>query len=92
MSRAELPGTQAQASNYTALGNVESQGRTANSGTEWFPTMVRYYDPGSKPLAEQLAESTPSNAELVQWASRPKNQPPQSWWDDTSDPFDLPPE
>ena len=31
--------------------------------------------------------STPPNRQLLNWATRSKNHPPQSWWDDTTDPF-----
>ncbi|QDV89257.1 hypothetical protein RAS2_03220 [Phycisphaerae bacterium RAS2] len=36
---------------------------------------------------EQLAQSTPARSTLLEWATRPTNQPPQSWWDETADPF-----
>jgi hypothetical protein len=38
-------------------------------------------------LAEHVARSTPANAVLLDWARSGRNQPPQSWWDDETDPF-----
>ncbi len=36
---------------------------------------------------EVLASSTPSNQDLLDWAAKPENQPPESWWNDTTNPF-----
>ena len=60
---------------------------SVSSGYTWQPQVTRY-DPEPNPLAEQIAEATPANADLLVWAGQPKNQPPQSWWDDTTDPFE----
>lgn len=37
---------------------------------------------------EDIAEITPPNSELLKWAARPENQPPQEWFDSDDDPFD----
>lgn len=38
-------------------------------------------------IHERIAETTPPSHVLREWASRPENQPPQSWYDDDTDPF-----
>ncbi len=39
-------------------------------------------------LQREIEKITPSNAELLEWAERPENQPPESWWNDTTNPFE----
>ena len=34
-----------------------------------------------------VAEATPANATLLQWARSSTTVPPQEWWDDKTDPF-----
>lgn len=41
------------------------------------------------PDSEFLTHGTPNYAKLKEWASRPENAPPQSWWDDDTDPFAI---
>ena len=48
----------------------------------WFR---RYF---AKRTARRIAKATPSNAKLIQWANETRNQPPQSWFDDETDPFE----
>lgn len=58
------------------------------SGFSWKPQQTRYEDASS--IDVQLAEATPENSELLKWAARPANQPPQQWWDEMEDPFQPP--
>ena len=77
-----------EATNLITMRNKDSggDGTTASSGFVWCPTKV-YYECPSMPIAVQLAAATPVNAELLEWAALPQNQPPQEWWDETVDPF-----
>ena len=68
-------------------GDTSGANRTTSSGFSWRPR-VTLYPAYSRSIVEQLAEATPRNTELLKWAARPENQPPQSWWDDTTDPFE----
>ena len=34
---------------------------------------------------------TPPHGVLAEWATRPDNQPPQTWWDGQTDPWSLEP-
>lgn len=61
--------------------------RSVSSGFEWKPTRI-HSDGQSEPLEERLKRVTPTRAELSEWARRPQNQPPQSWLDDETDPFE----
>ncbi|MFO0837600.1 MAG: hypothetical protein U1D55_03675 [Phycisphaerae bacterium] len=61
--------------------------RTA-SGFQWWPQERRENALLSN-YAGQIAEATPVNADLLEWAARPENQPSQSWWDETGSPFDA---
>ena len=38
-------------------------------------------------IRERIPEATPPSHVLREWAERPENQPPQSWYDDETDPF-----
>ena len=40
-------------------------------------------------LRAEIADLTPSNETLLEWASRPENQPPKEWWDDETNPFEV---
>ena len=40
-------------------------------------------------IDRRLAEATPSAGLLVEWANKPENRPPQSWFDNDDDPFTL---
>lgn len=51
----------------------------------WKATTTVYEHPATD---EDLAESTPANSDLLMWAARPENQPPQEWFDSDDDPFD----
>ncbi|UCF33121.1 MAG: hypothetical protein JSV78_12385 [Phycisphaerales bacterium] len=65
------------------------QGRTPameSSGFAWVPVEV-HYNRSVDSTSRTLAKATPENVTLLRWAARPDNQPPQSWWHDTSDPF-----
>jgi|GEM_PF-4204799 len=35
----------------------------------------------------ELPETSPANVELLQWARKESNQPPQDWYEDDDDPF-----
>jgi len=72
----------------TTADHVEHTQSSSSSGFTWRPA-VRRFAPPAKPLRQQLAEATPDNATLLEWARRPESQPPQEWWDDTTDPFAL---
>ncbi len=37
--------------------------------------------------SSRVAEATPANATLLQWARSSTTVPPQEWWDDNTDPF-----
>ncbi len=58
-----------------------------SSGHTWVPTEI-IQDRINRPLDQALAEATPANAVLIRWARDSKNQPDQSWWDETADPFE----
>ncbi len=60
----------------------------SSSGFTWEPTRISS-DSDAHSCADRLAEATPSNDELRTWAGRPENQPPQSWWEEKSDPFEA---
>lgn len=45
---------------------------------------AQMYDPET--VDRELAEATPANPVLLDWA-RTAKQMPQSWWDDEADPF-----
>ena len=51
----------------------------------WKATTIVYETPAA---GEDLAESTPANSELLSWAARQENQPPQEWFDNDDDPFE----
>lgn len=56
-----------------------------SDGFEWHPSDVRsdaVFD-----VDERVAQSTPENVTLLDWAARRTSQPPQQWWDDETDPF-----
>lgn len=57
-----------------------------SSGQVWAPGSVRF-ESASTALSAQISESTPGNDKLLVWAGRRENRPPQTWWDDTTDPF-----
>lgn len=61
---------------------------TASSGFAWIPKQILYTN-GAAWTPDEMVSATPDNAELLEWAFRPANQPPQSWWDDDSDPFTI---
>jgi len=56
-------------------------------GVVWDYT-TRTYGVPQIPVDLQLANATPENPVLVRWASEDRNQPPEEWWDDTTDPFE----
>ena len=59
---------------------------TQSSGIVWHPTMRVYYVKLDA-LCRQLDELTPTREEFLK---RAQNQsPPQSWWDDTTNPFEA---
>lgn len=64
----------------------EGHARTESSGITWRPTCVVMTWPPGEP-DRLVRDLTPTNEQLLRWAARPKNQPPQSWWDETDDPF-----
>ncbi len=70
-------------SDVTTIG--ERNATTTSSGFTWVAREIRYEREGS--LSEQLAEATPDNSVLLDWAAGVSNQPPQEWWDSTDDPF-----
>jgi hypothetical protein len=57
-----------------------------SSGFAWVPVEVHYSRSVDSP-SHTLAKATPENVTLLRWAGHSENQPPQSWWDDASDPF-----
>lgn len=57
-----------------------------SSGIEWHPT-TRVYHVDLDALYQQLDELTPTRAEFLKRAG--DQSPPQSWWDDTTDPFET---
>ncbi len=60
---------------------------SSGTGATWHPTHeTRQLAPGGQSL--EIAQATPSNAVLLDWASKSSNQPPQSWWDETVNPFE----
>lgn len=62
------------------------EARTEGSGITWRPTcIVKTWPTGESDRL--VREMTPPNEQLQRWAARPENQPPQSWWDETDDPF-----
>jgi|GEM_PF-5155755 len=59
---------------------------TKGSGFTWKPRgIIRSWAPGD--LERQIAEASPTNADLLDRASRQQNRPPQRWWDEASDPL-----
>lgn len=59
---------------------------TQRFGASWKPTQQTYIqDP--RALDDELARSTPTNAQLTEWAARSELRPPQAWYDDDADPF-----
>ena len=40
-------------------------------------------------IRARIAQITPPSSVLREWASRPGNQPPSSWFDDDVDPFEA---
>lgn len=89
MSTKDYPRAEPQPTVVTSLPGTNSGrvDRTASSGFTWTPRVMRC-DVVPATTSEPLSEATPANTELRRWAARPKNQPPQSWWDDTTDPFE----
>lgn len=67
-----------------ALGGVDLPDRVSEGMTLRLACTVRTYDP--EVLDNELAEATPANPVLLEWA-RTAEQLPQSWWDDETDPF-----
>lgn len=61
---------------------------TASSGGQWRPREVRHTDETNEDIDREISEATPLNGQLIRWAGRPENQPPEAWWDDESDPFE----
>lgn len=59
---------------------------TSSAEVRWHPTHTRYEDDFSA-MENEIVESTPDYAELIELASRRQNQPPQSWWDQDTNPF-----
>lgn len=59
----------------------------ASSGFRWNPRSFVMRLDDVVALESEIARITPSNATLLGWASRPESQPPQSWYDECSDPF-----
>lgn len=58
----------------------------SSAGFTWEPARRREdITPANWP--RRLAEATPASSVLLRWAASPTNQPPQAWWDDTTDPF-----
>ena len=57
-----------------------------SSGVTWKPQYARFEIEASS-MGEELRKSTPANDVLLAWGDRAENRPPQSWWDDTTDPF-----
>lgn len=60
----------------------------SGDAVEWNPVM-RTQHGGIADLSKRLAESTPGASDLLVWASDPKNQPPQAWFDEDDDPFTV---
>jgi hypothetical protein len=71
-----------------ATWNTEPDERTVSDGAAWNPTSYTRCEQPANVLVDQLAAATPMNSTLLRWAALPINQPPQSWWDDTTDPFE----
>lgn len=66
----------------------EEPATSSSSGFSWFAQTIRVGECQPSNVVDAiLAESTPCNSELLEWAAQPSNQPPQSWWDETTDPF-----
>lgn len=60
-----------------------------SSGFDWAPESSTVYDPMPLVQGGQISETTPANVKLLEWAAKPENQPPQSWYDEEIDPFSL---
>ncbi len=60
---------------------------TSQTGGEWTPEVVKLVS--NKGLVEQLAKSTPVNEQLCKWADHPRNRPPDAWWDEPDDLFEI---
>jgi hypothetical protein len=55
-------------------------------GFEWRAATTSYPLVGV-PIGDRIAKATPAADELLEWTYRTGNQPPDSWWDDDTDPF-----
>jgi hypothetical protein len=64
-----------------------SHGNTRSWGAIWYPRIIQQVNDLSE-IEAQLARATPANSELLEWAAKPTNQPPQQWWDEEDDPFE----
>jgi hypothetical protein len=66
--------------------SMDSRPTTTGSGFSWRPTIrAKCWEPGE--LDAQVRSAGIENAKLIEWTSDPSRQPPQSWWDETDDPF-----
>ena len=73
-------------SKLISLGEKEPPTRSTSAGKAWQPATVRFHlDPQA--VYRELSEATPPNTVLLKWARSTKAAPPQSWWDDQTDPF-----
>lgn len=63
-----------------------SQRTRSPAGFMWEPARRRE-DIAPANWPRRLAEATPASSVLLRWAASPTNQPPRTWWDDTTDPF-----
>lgn len=57
-----------------------------SSGFVWMPTRSTE-GPDPAELENQLLAATPDNQQLLEWARRPESQPPQTWWNEKTNPF-----
>ena len=64
------------------------QATPSSAGFTWEPT-CRREDTTPANWPRKLAEATPASTTLLRWAASPTSQPPQAWWEDTTDPFAI---
>ena len=57
-----------------------------SEGFEW-RAATTIYPLGGEPIGGRIAKATPAADELIVWTNRMSNQPPDSWWNDDTDPF-----
>ena len=66
------------------MDNDQTAFRTTSAGFE-----LNWAQAEQPPASESLARCTPDYATSKEWASRPENAPPQTWWDDDTDAFAI---